>query len=56
MGQLAVMTAQIQCSFGAAPGVLTAIPQGPPVLANNMVAATIMDNIPMANIAPFGMC
>jgi hypothetical protein len=56
MGQIACMTAQIQCSFGAAPGVLTAIPKGPPVMANNFIAATIMDNIPMANIAPFGTC
>jgi hypothetical protein len=56
MGQCACMTAQIQCSFGAAPAVLSVIPAGPPVMANNMIAATIMSNIPVANIPPFGMC
>src|SRR6185503_9529916 len=56
MGMCACMSAQIQCSFGAAPSVLTVIPKGPPAMANNLLAATIMDNIPMANIAPFGMC
>jgi hypothetical protein len=56
MGQCTCMTAQIQCSFGAAPAVLSVIPQGPPVMANNMMAATIMANIPMANIPAFGTC
>ncbi|MDB4876983.1 MAG: hypothetical protein JWM41_3429 [Gemmatimonadetes bacterium] len=56
MGQCACMTAQIQCSFGAAPAVLSVIPKGPPVQANSLMAATIMDNIPMANIPAFGTC
>lgn len=56
MGMCTCMSAQIQCSFGAAPGVLTVVPQGPPVMGNNLPVATIMDNIPMMNIAPFGMC
>src|SRR5581483_10511851 len=56
MGMCTCMTAQIQCSFGAAPGVLTVVPQGPPVMGNNLPVATIMDNVPMMNIAPFGMC
>ena len=55
MPPLVVSGAQLQCSFGMAPSALTVLPTnltnagGPP-------AATIMDNKPMVNIAPFGMC
>jgi hypothetical protein len=55
MPPLVVSGAQMMCSFGAAPAALTAIPKGPPV-QSGAPAATIMDNIPMANIPPFGMC
>lgn len=46
--------AMLMCSFGAAPSTLTVLPtnkvlSGPPV-------ATIMDNAPFVNIAPFGVC
>jgi hypothetical protein len=51
-----VMSAQIMCSFGLAPGSLVVVPQGPPVLMENKPAATIMDHVPMMNIMPFGMC
>jgi hypothetical protein len=48
------MGAMLQCSFGVAPSSLVVLP------ANRCVAATpvatIMDNIPMTNIMPFGMC
>ncbi|GMV40072.1 MAG: hypothetical protein AMXMBFR64_17880 [Myxococcales bacterium] len=46
--------AMLMCSFGAAPSTLSVLPankvlSGPPV-------ATIMDNAPMVNVAPFGVC
>lgn len=46
--------AMMMCSFGVAPSALNVLPtnkvlSGPPV-------ATILDNIPMMNIAPFGVC
>lgn len=48
------MGAMLQCSFGVAPSSLVVLPQnrtmtGPP-------DANIMDNKPMVNILPFGMC
>lgn len=45
----------LQCSFGAAPSTLTALPASR-VMAGGTPAATIMDHAPIANIAPFGMC
>jgi len=54
IGQLVCAGAQLQCSFGAAPSMLTVLP------ANRVVSATpianIMDHKPMVNIMPFGMC
>ena len=52
---LVVSGAMLQCSMGMAPGSLTVLPLNM-VNANQMPAATIMDHIPMVNIAPFGMC
>ena len=54
MGMQVCMGAMMQCGFGAAPSALVVLPQnrvltGPP-------AATIMDNVPIVNIPPFGMC
>jgi len=46
--------AMMCCSFGAAPSALTVLPKNKVVTA--MPIANIMDNIPMVNIAPFGMC
>lgn len=46
--------AVLMCSFGAAPSALNVIPAG--VLAGGMPAATIMDHVPFANVAPFGVC
>ncbi|MEM9117493.1 MAG: DUF4280 domain-containing protein [Cyanobacteria bacterium P01_F01_bin.56] len=48
--------AKLQCSFGASPSSLIAIPKGPPTFATVPNAATIKDHIPIANIPPFGMC
>ena len=54
MGQQVCAGAMLACSFGAAPGTLAVLP------ANNVATgaadATIMDNKPAVNIAPFGMC
>lgn len=55
MGQLVVNGAQMQCSFGATPSAMIVLPANL-VNASNAPAATIMDNIPMSNIMPFGMC
>ncbi len=55
MGLCVCMGAMVQCSFGVAPATLTVLPTNR-VLTSNMPAATIMDNIPMVNILPFGMC
>jgi len=55
MGIEVVGGATTMCSFGAAPSVLNVLPLnrtmcgGPP-------AANIMDNKPIMNIAPFGVC
>ena len=55
MGQQVVTGAPLLCSFGAAPSTLIILPDNM-VTSSNMPAATIMDNIPMKNIMPFGMC
>lgn len=47
--------AMLTCSFGMAPSTLTALPT-PKVMVENKPAATIMDNKPFVNIAPFGLC
>ncbi len=47
--------AMLKCSFGVAPSVLTVLPLNR-TLTSNMPAANIMDNKPMVNIMPFGMC
>ncbi len=45
----------LQCSFGMAPSSLMVIdPMRPKV--QNLPIANIMDNKPMVNIMPFGMC
>lgn len=54
MGQVVCGGASIQCSFGAAPGVLNVIPENR--VLTSMPIATIFDNKPMVNITPFGMC
>ena len=51
-----VATAQLSCTFGAAPSVLSVTPTGPPVMTEGKPAATVMAMAPIANIAPFGMC
>lgn len=54
MGVQVCAGAMMQCSFGAAPSALSVLP------ANRVLtgspAATIMDNVPMLNVPPFGVC
>ncbi|MCY1022810.1 DUF4280 domain-containing protein [Pyxidicoccus sp. MSG2] len=54
MGVQVVMGAMLQCSFGVAPSSLVVLP------ANKVMGTTplanIMDNKPILNIPPFGMC
>ena len=45
---------QMQCTFGMAPSVFNATPKT--VITSNMMAGNILDNIPIVNIPPFGMC
>lgn len=49
-----VSTAMLMCSFGVAPSTLNVI--NPTTMINKLPAATIMDNKPIMNIPPFGMC
>ncbi len=55
MAQQVVNGAMLACSFGAAPGSLIVTPENM-TNAEKQPAATIMDNIPMKNVMPFGMC
>ncbi len=54
MAMQACMGAVMQCTFGAAPSSL--IPTPKTVMTSNMVAANILDHIPIMNIPPFGVC
>ena len=54
MSQLVCMGALLQCSFGVAPSSLAVLPANK--VLSGTPAANIMDNKPIANIAPFGMC
>jgi hypothetical protein len=55
MAQIVCSGATLNCSFGMAPSQLSVIPANR-VNAGGMPAATILDNAPMLNIFPFGMC
>ena len=54
MGLLVCGGAMLMCSFGLAPGTLMVLPKNK--VLQMMPAGNIMDNIPMVNIIPFGMC
>jgi hypothetical protein len=55
MAQQVVAGAMMMCSFGVAPSTLAVLPANK-VMAGGPPAANIMDNKPMVNIPPFGMC
>ena len=48
------MGATLQCSFGAAPSTLAVLPVNKTL--TQTPDANIMDNKPMVNVMPFGMC
>ena len=54
MGQQTVMGAATQCTFGAAPSTLMVLPTARTLAPTP--CANIMDNKPLINILPFGMC
>lgn len=54
MAMQVCLGATLQCSFGAAPSSLVVLPQNRTLTA--VPDANIMDNKPMVNIMPFGMC
>lgn len=55
MGQHVCMGAMMQCSFGVAPSSLVVLPANRTMTAPGPLG-NIMDNKPMANVPPFGMC
>lgn len=55
MAKLVVNGAKLECSEGLAPSTLTVLPTNGSS-ADKQPAATIQDQIPMVNVAPFGMC
>src|SRR4051812_39596234 len=54
MGQQVCMGAMLKCSFGAAPSSMIVLPANR--VTEMMPCANIMDNKPLVNILPFGMC
>jgi len=54
MGQQVCMGAMTKCTFGIAPGTLMVLPANRVLTA--VPDANIMDNKPMVNVLPFGMC
>lgn len=54
MGQQVCMGAMTHCTFGIAPGTLSVLPMN--LVMTGTPAANIMDNKPIVNIVPFGMC
>lgn len=55
MPKLVISGAKLKCSEGLSPSSLTVIPGSSPT-SSETPAATVMDNVAMTNIAPFGMC
>lgn len=56
MGKPAVTaSAQTMCSFGMAPSTLNVLPTNR-VMVEGKPAANILDNKPLVNVMPFGMC
>ena len=54
MGQQACMGALLKCTFGVAPSPLMVLPLS--LVLTAVPDANIMDNKPMLNVLPFGMC
>lgn len=54
MKQAVPMGATLQCSFGGAPSTFVVTPEKR--VFRRTPVGTIMDNIPLKNIQPFGLC
>lgn len=54
MGNMVCGGAMCSCSFGMAPSMLVVTPENK--VLTTQPFATIMDNVPLKNILPFGMC
>lgn len=54
MGMMVCGGAMCACSFGMAPSSLLVTPEN--CVMTGLPVATIMDNVSMKNILPFGMC
>ncbi|MDD9945990.1 MAG: DUF4280 domain-containing protein [Myxococcales bacterium] len=54
MGCQVCMGATMQCTFGVAPSTLVVLPVNR--VLTTTPAANIMDNKPIVNVPPFGMC
>lgn len=54
MANLVTGGAVMSCTFGAAPSTLMVLPANKVLV--DMPAANIMDNKPMLNVMPFGVC
>ncbi len=55
MALAVTLGAGLVCTFGVAPSSLVVLPKSM-CLAENKPTANILDNVPMVNIPPFGMC
>ena len=55
MAKQVCMGAMLKCSMGMTPSSLVVLPVNR-VMTSNVPAANIMDNKPLVNIMPFGMC
>ncbi|MBN2825750.1 MAG: DUF4280 domain-containing protein [Campylobacterales bacterium] len=55
MGMAACTGGVMMCPFGMAPSTLNILPDKM-IMSSNMPMANIMDNKPIVNIPPFGMC
>jgi hypothetical protein len=53
--KLVVNGAKLGCSQGTAPSILTVLP-AIDADADEQPAGTVVDHVPMVNVAPFGMC
>lgn len=54
MGQQVCLGAMTRCSFGAAPSTLMVMPLNQ--VYTGTPAANVMDNQPLVNVLPFGLC
>ena len=56
MGKIVCHSAVMQCSFGIMPSTFMVADPMRPKLNKSLAIGNIMDNKPMVNIMPFGMC